>query len=320
MDTNLPTRAPTPAKHPDPAPTWLGGGLAVSAFLMWSMFPLYFKLVAHISPLEVLAHRMVWTLAFVTLIMVVTGRREIFQKSFYAPKTLGFMALSALAVAVNWGVFIAAVSWGQVLQSSLGYFISPLMSVLFGVFILSERPRPLAWVAIAIAALAVANLVWNFGAVPWIALWLGLSWGLYGLLRKLAPLGSISGLYTETLLMLPLALAFLVYLHSFGLPAGMASAGLATLDDGWLLVGVGALTATPLLLFARAVRLLPLSAAGVLQYIVPTGQFILAVFVFGEPFGDAQLLTFVMIWAALALYIGDSLRAHRRRPAPPPAT
>lgn len=302
-----------PDPHQNPAPMWAGAALAVSAYLMWSMFPLYFKLVSHIAPLEVLAQRMAWTLVFAAIIMLVTGRREIFTKQFYAPKTLGIMALSGLAVTINWGLFIAAVSWGQVLQSSLGYFISPLMSVLFGILILSERPRPLAWVAIAIAALGVANLVWNFGAVPWIALGLGFSWGIYGLLRKLAPLGSVSGLYMETLLMLPLALAYLAYL------SGSASLSFsASMGDGLLLVGVGAVTTLPLLLFARAIRILPLTAIGVLQYIVPTGQFMLAVFVFGEPFGEAQLFTFVLIWIALAIYVTDSLNARRRRRRPPP--
>ena len=277
--------------------------LAAAAYGIWGLFPLYFKTVTHIPPLEVLAQRTVWAFVFTASFMVVMGRREIFSRAFYAPRTLAIMAASGLSLAVNWGLFIVAVANDQVLASSLGYFTAPFVSVLLGVGVLGERPRPLAWAAIAVAALGVANLMTGAGELPWIALGLAVSWGLYGLMRKLSPLGSLAGLYTETLLLSPFALAYLVWLGA----SGSLVFATGTVDT-LLLVGVGALTTLPLLLFARAARLLPLTTIGVLQYIVPTGQFALAVFVFDEPFGRVQLVTFALIWLALALYVGDLLR------------
>ena len=276
-----------------------GVALAVGATTMWGLFPLVFKTVAYIPALEVLAHRSVWSLVFVTLLMLVVGRgREIFSKSFYAPRTLRTMALSGLAVAVNWGIFIWAVANDLVLQSSLGYYISPLMSVAFGVVFLRERLPAAAWVAIALAVMGVSVLVLNLGMVPWVSIGLAVSWSIYGLVRKTAPVGSLPGLYLETLLLSPVALSYLVWL---GLQGDTAMFG-ASLTDSALLAGTGLVTALPLLLFARATRILRLSTIGVLMYIVPTGQFVLAVFVFQEPFTSTHLTAFAFIWFGLALY------------------
>jgi len=273
--------------------------LALGATSMWGMFPLVFKTVAHIPALEVLAHRSAWSLVFVVLLMVVVGRRnEIFSKSFYAPRILRTMALSGFAVAVNWGIFIWAVANDLVLQSSLGYYISPLMSVVFGVALLRERLPAVAWAAVALAVLGVLVLVYNLGAVPWVSVGLAVSWSVYGLVRKTAPVGSLPGLYLETLLLLPLALGYIAWLAVQG---GEATFG-TTITDSLLLAGTGLVTALPLLLFARAARILRLSTIGVLMYIVPTGQFVLAVFVFREPFTSAHLIAFAFIWLGLALY------------------
>lgn len=288
-----------------------GVALALAATSIWGLFPLVFKTVTHIAPLEVLAHRSLWALVFAMLSMTVMGRREIFQRAFYAPRTLAVAMLSGLAVAVNWGTFIWAVSHDQVLQSSLGYYISPLVSVLLGVVLLRERLGLKGCVAIAFAAAGVALLVMRFGAVPWVALSLAFSWALYGLVRKLAPVGSLPGLYLETLMLSPLALAFVVWL---GVSDGAMVAGLgaavfgANLGDSVLLIVTGAVTALPLLLFARATRILRLSTIGVLMYIVPTVQFLLAVLVFGEPFTEAHLWAFMLIWAGLVIYAWDTLR------------
>lgn len=289
-----------------------GLALGIGATCIWGVFPLTFKLVAHIPSLEVLAHRSAWSLVFVTLFMVAMGRgREIASRAFYAPRTLMVMALSGLAVAVNWGVFIWAVANDLVLQSSLGYYISPLMSVLLGVTVLREKLTTGKWLAIALAACGVGVLVFNLGLIPWVSIGLAVSWSIYGLVRKMAPVGSLPGLYLETLLLLPLALAYIAWL------AGQDSQ--AAFVNGWsnalLLVGTGLLTAIPLLLYARAARILRLSTLGVLMYIVPTAQFSLAVFVFHEPFGLSHLMAFSLIWLGLAVYGWTSTR-QRRSSAP----
>lgn len=306
---DLPNTAPRTSQTHDSAQSASlaqGVALAVGATSMWGMFPLVFKTVAHIPALEVLAHRSVWSLVFVTLLMLVVGRgHEIFSKSFYAPRTLRTMALSGLAVAVNWGVFIWAVANDLVLQSSLGYYISPLMSVAFGVVFLRERLPGVAWVAIALAVMGVSVLVFNLGMVPWVSIGLAVSWSIYGLVRKTAPVGSLPGLYLETLLLSPVALSYLVWLGSQGDTAMFG----ASLMDSALLAGTGLVTALPLLLFARATRILRLSTIGVLMYIVPTGQFVLAVFVFQEPFTSTHLTAFAFIWFGLALYGWGSSRS-----------
>lgn len=286
--------------------------LALGATCFWSLFPLLFKAVTHINALEVLAHRSLWTLVFAAAAMVVTGRREIFVATFYAPRILGGALFSGLAIAVNWGTFIWAVNHDQVLQSSLGYFISPLVSVLLAVAFLRERLGVRAWAAVALATAGVLLLVFRFGAIPWAALVLAFSWAFYGLVRKLAPIGSLPGLYLETMLLAPLALAYIAWL---GLADGAVVPVFgANWGDSALLVATGAVTAFPLLLFTRAVRILRLSTLGLLMYLVPTGQFLLAVFIFDEPFTLAHLWAFALIWLGLALYGWDSLE--RAKPAP----
>lgn len=287
--------------------------LALGATCFWGMFPLVFKTVAHISPLEVLAHRSLWSLVFAALLMAAMGRREIFQRAFYAPRILAVALASGLAVAVNWGVFIWAVGNDQVLQSSLGYYMNPLVNVLLGVVFLGERLRLWAWLAIGFAAVGVVFLVVRVDGVPWVALALALSWSIYGLVRKLAKVGSLPGLYLETLMLSPLALGFVVWLGAQG--ADAAPLMVPAFGSGWadsaLLMATGAVTAMPLLLFGRATRILRLSTIGVLMYIVPTAQFLLAVYAFDEPFTQAHLWAFLMIWTGLAIYAGDSWR-HRK--------
>lgn len=286
--------------------------LTLAATCFWGMFPLVFKTVAHIPALEVLAHRSAWSLVFVVLIMLAVGRRrEIISRTLYAPRTLVAMGLSATAVAVNWGIFIWAVAHNVVLQSSLGYYISPLISVVLGVVLLRERLGFAAWSAVCMAALGVLVMIYNFGTVPWVSLGLGMSWALYGLARKTAPVGSLPGLYLETLLLLPLALGYIAWL---GMYEGTGLFGGEIIDSA-LLVGTGLVTALPLLLFARATRILRLSTIGLLMYIVPTAQFILAVFVFDEPFTRIHLASFALIWLGLIVYGWGTSRARSRAPA-----
>ena len=276
-----------------------GVALAMGATTIWGLFPLVFKTVAHIPALEVLAHRSAWSFIFVTLLMIGVGRRrEIFSKAFYAPQTLRIMALSGLAVAVNWGIFIWAVANDLVLQSSLGYYISPLMSVVLGVVLLRERLPIVAWVAVALGVVGVAVWVLKLGMVLWGSIGLAVSWSVDGLLRKTAAVGSLPGFCLETLLLLPVALSYIAWLGWQGQTAMFG----VRVTDSLLLAGTGLVTALPLLLFARATRILRLSTIGLLMYIVPTGQFLLAVFVFHEPFTTTHLIAFAFIWLGLALY------------------
>ena len=305
--------APQPSVSRDSSSTaspLQGALLGVAATCIWGMFPLVFKTVVHLSPLEVLVHRSLWALVFSAVLMVILGRREIFDRAFYGPRYLAMATLSGSAIAVNWGVFIWAVSHDQVLQSSLGYYINPLVSVLLGVVFLRERLKLAAWVAIGLAACGVVVMIVGVGQVPWIALALAISWALYGLARKLAPVGSLPGLFLETLMLSPLALAGALWLGWGGIDplTGLSGAFGGLTSDTALLIMTGAVTALPLLLFARATRILRLSSIGLLMYIVPTCQFLLAVLAFDEPFTTMHLGAFVLIWLGLAVYSASSIR------------
>ena len=285
--------------------TRTGTLFALSAFLIWSGFPLYFKLVASIPASEVLGHRIVWSLLFVALLLALRGHWQGVREALTTPRLRRRLALSALLVSVNWLVFIWAIANDHVLDASLGYFINPLVNVVLGVLLLGERLRRMQWLTVLLALAGVGNLVWHHGTLPWIALALAFSFGSYGLVRKQTPTDALSALFVETLLLAPLAVGYLVVLDLNG--HGHFLRGPATTDGLLLLAGV--LTALPLLLFGGAARRLQLSTLGLLQYTVPTGHFLLAVFVFGELFTTAHAITFGAIWLALALYSTDMLRA-----------
>ena len=297
---------PTPANPARPESHW-GALYASTAFLIWAAFPLYFKAVRDIPATQVLAHRIVWSLLFVALLLMLWRKRDSVFRVFRNPALMGWLTLSALLVSANWLIFIWAIANDHVLESSLGYFINPLINVVLGVLILRERLRRLQWFAILLATIGVGNLIWQFGEPPWIALSLATSFGLYGLIRKRTAVNALTGLFVETLLLAPLALVYLVQLDISG------SGYFGTL--GWandlLLAVVGVLTATPLILFAAAAKRLRLSTLGQLQYTVPTGHFLLAVFVFGEPFTRTHAVTFLCIWVALAIYAFDTYREER---------
>ena len=282
----------------------IGAAYALGAFLIWSGVPLYFKLVASIPATEVLGHRVLWSLLFVTLLLA--GRRHWsgVGTALADPRLRRRLALSSLLVSINWLVFIWAIANDHLLDASLGYFINPLVNVVLGVLLLGERLRRLQWIAVLLALAGVANLVWQHGSLPWIALTLAFSFGGYGLVRKQTPVDSLSALFVETLLLAPLALAYLLFLGFDG-DGHFLRVDIAT--DGLLLLA-GVVTAMPLLLFGGAARRLRLSTLGLLQYTVPTGHFLLAVFVFGEPFTPAHAFTFGAIWLALLIYSLDMLR------------
>jgi chloramphenicol-sensitive protein RarD len=281
---------------------------ALLAFAAWGFFPLYFKALAHVPALEVLAHRVAWSVVLLAVAAPLLGRFRSALHALGPEKRLQILASAAL-IAANWGVYIWAVQAGRVLQASLGYFVNPLVSVLLGVVFLRERLRRWQLGAIAVAAVGVAWLVVDRGEVPWLPLTLALTFGLYGLVRKRAGVDAIGGLLAETAILAPLALAFLVVRARQG--HGAFGGDLRT---SLLLAAAGPITAVPLVWFALGVRSLPLSTVGLLQYLTPTLQFLLAVAVYHEAFSHAHAVAFGCIWTALAIYSWDSLHAARKGP------
>ncbi|MDJ0942396.1 MAG: EamA family transporter RarD [Kiloniellales bacterium] len=288
---------------------------ALSAFGIWGVNPVYFKAVAHLPELEVLAHRVVWTVALLAALVTATRGWAPIGRALRDRRTLGLLALSTALISVNWFIYIWAVVAERVLETSLGYFINPLISVLLGVLVLGERLSRLQGAAVALAALGVLNLGVATSGLPWVALSLAVTFGFYGLIRKTVAIGSAEGLLVETGLMLPLAL---VYLLAVGGKTGFFGSGSPA--DVLLLLAAGLVSATPLLCFTSAARRLRLSTVGMFQYLAPSCQFLLAIFAFGETFTRVHLVTFLCIWAALGIFTLDSLRRSRRvRPAAAPA-
>ena len=283
---------------------------AAAAYISWGLFPIYFKQIPEVPPLQVVAHRSLWSLVFVITLLAALRRLGWLRAALADAHTVRVFAASALLLSLNWLVYVWAVGQGRIVDASLGYFINPLVNVLLGVWVLKERPRPLQWLSVAVAGAGVAWLVAGAGEWPWIALVLAATFGLYGLLRKTAPLGAAEGLALETLMQAPVALLLILWWAWHGTGAMQAA------DPGtslWLLVG-GPLTAIPLLLFAFGARRITLATLGLLQYLGPTLQFLVGVFVYGEPFGGERALGFALIWGALALYTGESIWQWRRAP------
>ena len=280
-----------------------GVAFAASAYLFWGTFPLYFRALAGVPAREILAHRIVWSALFLVLLVSATARWREVGAALRAPRALGTLAATALLISTNWVVYIWAVNAGRVLEASLGYFVNPLVTVLLGVAFLGESLSRRQAAAVALAAAGVLALVIRAGHVPWIALALAVTFGLYGLLRKRLPVDALAGLLGEVGILAPFALAYLAWLRG----GHLADGGARTL----LLVASGVVTALPLLWFAAGVRRLQLSTVGLLQYLNPTMQFAIAVFVFGEPFGGPHAVAFGCIWAALAVYSLDALARSR---------
>lgn len=278
--------------------------LGIAAFGLWGLIPLYFKAVASVPPLEVLAHRVLWSI--VVLGLVVGWRRQWREVSSALTtwRVLRVLLVSTVLIATNWFVFIWAVINHRILEASLGYFINPLVSVMLGMVFLGERLRRLSWLAIAIAVVGVILQVAIAGSVPMVALILASSFGLYGLLRKTASVNASVGLLVEILLLGPIALAYLVAHNQ----QGNLVFGSGSTEVDLLLVAGGLVTAIPMMCFNSAARILPLSTLGFLQYIAPSGQFLLAVLVFGESMTLARTVSFVCIWCALALFSWDRAR------------
>jgi chloramphenicol-sensitive protein RarD len=281
---------------------------ALAAFGFWGLGPLYFKAVAHVPPLEVLAHRVLWSVVLTALLIALGRDWPALRRALASPRVVATLALTGTLVACNWLIFIHAVVSDQVLEASLGYFINPLLNVLLGMVFLRETLRPRQALAVLLAAAGTANLALSYGKLPLIALGLAFTFGIYGLLRKTVRIEAVNGLFAETTLVLPLALAWLGWLGLRG--EGQLVAGGATTT--LLLMAAGPVTALPLVWFTAGARRLRYGTIGIIHYLAPTLQFLLAVAVFREPFGRVHLITFGLIWAGLALYTADSL-AHQRR-------
>jgi chloramphenicol-sensitive protein RarD len=291
-------------------------GLAhgIAAYALWGLAPLFWKIphIVHISPVELIAHRVVWGVAAFAALAWIAGAGPAVRTAFRDRRTVAAMALSGALVIVNWGAFVIAVQTDHLLDASLGYFINPLLSVALGMAVLRERLRALQWFAIGLAAVGVAVLTWGIGRVPWLSIVVAVSFGVYGLVRKLARVESLAGSTVETALVAPVAVAYLVIVAVRGEGAlGHASSG-----THLLLIATGVVTAVPLLLFTSAARLLPLSTVGFLQYLAPTAQFVLALFRYHEPFDRHQLVAFGFIWLGLIAFSIDLVRRPISRTGP----
>jgi chloramphenicol-sensitive protein RarD len=280
---------------------------AVGAYFIWGLFPIYWKQLHNVPALQLLGHRIVWSFLLLIGVVFVTRQWQSFRTESGNRRVLGVYSIAALLIGVNWLTYVWAVNAGYIVETSLGYFVNPLLSVLLGVIFLRERLRPLQWLPVILAALGVAYLTAIYGRLPWIALTLAFTFGLYGLVKKIAPLGSLYGLTLETGILFLLALMYLIFI-------GVTGAG-AFLNDGIrtdvLLIGAGVVTAVPLLLFASAAKRIPLTMIGIIQFIAPTIQFMLGVLVYKEPFNHEQLIGYSIVWLALIIFWLEGFYASR---------
>jgi chloramphenicol-sensitive protein RarD len=281
----------------------------IAAYGLWGLFPLYWPLLEPSAPAEILAHRIVWSLLFVGLLVWVRHRYSTVRSALLDRRTRSTLVVASVVIGCNWFLFIWAVNDHHVVETSLGYFINPLVSVAMGVVAFRERLRRLQWVAIGIAAAGVLWLTFEYGRPPWISIALALSFGTYGLAKKKANVGAVQSLAVETMVLAPLALGYLVTLQAGGTGEfGQHGAGHTA-----MLIGTGVVTALPLLCFGAAATRIPLSMIGMLQYLTPTLQFLIGVAVYDEPMTSARWVGFVLVWAALAVFTAESLHHRHRR-------
>ena len=280
---------------------------ALVAYGLWGFFPLFFKKVTDLPELEVLAHRVIWACVFTAVVLTLMRSGHNSLPQLKRPIVWGALFLSALLIATNWGVFIYAVGEGQILASSLGYFLTPLINVLLGTLVLGERQDKWRVAALVLAGIGVTWQIIALGELPWISLVLACTFGVYGLVRKKAPVDTLTGLLIETLVLSPIALGYWFWLLDNDQDSFLNSS-----FDAGRLIAMGILTSLPLLAFAAAAQRLSLTVVGFLTYLAPTGHFLLAVFVYDEPFGLHQLVSFGFIWAALVVFSGGALSVRKR--------
>ena len=277
---------------------------AATAYFIWGLFPLYWSLMASVPVFQLIAHRVAWCAVAVWLYLLCTGDGA-WWRSLSRP-VVGRLMASSVLISINWGVYIVGVNTGHIVDTALGYFITPLVNVLFGVIVLRERLNSLQWLAVSCAALGVAYLAYNLGSLPWIALVLAVSFGAYGLIRKTTPVDAVHGLALESTIILVPSLAYLLWCAGQGSGVFLHEA----LHLDLLMVFGGAITAVPLVLFAFGARRVPMTVLGFLQYIAPTVALLLGIFLFKEAFGHVQLVAFGWIWLALVLFSVDGLRRY----------
>lgn len=293
-----------PAQNVD---TPQGLAYAMGAYLMWGILPLYMKALAHVPAVEIVAHRVIWAVPIAAIPLIYRKRTADLVAALKSPRTLVMACVTAALISVNWGIYVWSVAVGRTLDAALGYYINPLFSVALGALLLGERLNKAQMLAIALAASAVGVLWYDAGSLPWPALALTFSWGFYAFFKKSLPIGPNQGFMLEVLILMPFGLIYVTYLASTG--SGVIG---ASLYDTVLLFGLGLVTAIPLIVYANGAKLLRLSTIGILQYTAPTLMFLIAVFVFGEPFGQARMIAFPLIWAALVIYSISMLRGMRR--------
>ncbi len=281
---------------------------ATSAFLIWGLSPVYWKVLRSIPAFEIIMHRVIWSFLFLIILLIFLRHWNGFTAAVKRPRTFAFLLPTTILLGFNWFIYIWAVNNDHILQASLGYFINPLINILLGMVFLRERLRRLQTMSLMLAGFAVLYLTFQYGEFPWIALSLALAFGFYGLIRKLAPIGSLVGLSVEMLLLSGPAMVYILFLHSKGTGALFH----ISVKIDLFLMGTAFLTAFPLLLFTLGTRRLNLSTVGFLQYITPSCMFLLGVFLYNESLSSAQLLAFVLIWTALFIYSTDAARYYRR--------
>ncbi|WOS63785.1 EamA family transporter RarD [Sinorhizobium fredii] len=303
--------AKQPAENTDSA---RGFAFALTAYLLWGFLPFFMKAVAHIPAPEVVAHRIVWSVPLAGLVLLWLGRTQEIRTALRSPRMLKMATLTAALITVNWGIYVWAIGAGRAIETALGYYINPLFSIFLGALLLKERPNPAQMVAIGLAALAVAVLAFDAGGLPWVSIGLCISWGFYAFFRKTLPIGPNQGFFLEVLLLSVPAIGYIIWLEA----TGQGHFGDTTITDVVLLLACGLVTAVPLMIYANGAKLLRLSTIGIMQYIAPTMIFVIAVFVFHEPFGVAKLIAFALIWAALFIYSGAMLVESRARRAAQP--
>ena len=279
----------------------------IGAYALWGFFPIYWKLLPHVPALQLLGNRIAWSFLLLAAVIIVAKKWPEFRSAALSAKSLRIYAIAAVLISINWLMYVWAVNAGNIIETSLGYFMNPLLSMLMGVIFLRERLRTLQWIPVVLAAAGVIYLTFTYGRLPWIALVLAFSFGLYGLVKKLAPHGSLYGLALETgILFLP-ALGFLAHADF----SGSGSLLRVDLKTDLLLIGAGVITIIPLLMFASAARRLPLTTLGILQYIAPVVQFLLGVLVYREPFDQDRLIGFGLVWLALLIFSAEGYFTYR---------
>jgi chloramphenicol-sensitive protein RarD len=284
-----------------------GFWFAAGAYFTWGLFPMYWKALQDVPALQLLGHRIVWSFAFMIILVLLLRQGKAFRSEISSPRILLVYGIAAVFLAINWLTYVWAVNAGYIVETSLGYFINPLLSMLLGVVILRERLRPLQWIPVGLAAAGMLYLTFAYGYFPWIGITLALSFGIYGFVQKVAPLNSLHSVTLETMILFLPALLYLLYVEGTGQGAFLHSGTLSNL----LMIGAGVVTAIPLLMFAAATQRITLFMIGVLQYIAPTMYFLIGVLVYGELLTTERLIGFGIIWLALIIFAVEGYSSHR---------